>query len=150
MSYFKINDKCIETTKQHISLKQVSELIKANQLKFSSEPIYSAECIEDFLLGIANTRVIVTEDEEGNFEILSNKMFVFSLLEFVVNKNRGISKVPTINELNNSNFDKLENILQRKLQKVMFTFLIISLENTSQNVIEEIKKKISSYGAYYA
>lgn len=150
MSYFKINDKCIETTEQLISLKQLSELFEAKQIKFSSEPIYSAECIEDFLLGIANTRVIVTEDEEGNFEILSNKMFVFSLLEFAVNKNRGISKVPTINELNNSNFDKLEKILQRKIQRVMFTFLIISLENTSQNVIEEIKKKISSYGAYYA
>lgn len=150
MSYFKINDKCIETTEQHISLKQLSELFEAKQIKFSSEPLYSAECIEDFLLGIANTRVIVTEDEEGNFEILSNKMFVFSLLEFAVNKNRGISKVPTINELNNSNFDKLEKILQRKIQRVMFTFLIISLENTSQNVIEEIKKKISSYGAYYA
>ena len=138
MSYFKINDKCIETTKQHISLKQISELIKANQLKFNSEPMYSAECIEDFLLGIANTRVIVTEDEEGNFEILSNKIFVFSLLEFAINKNRGISTVPTINELNNSNFDKLEKIIQRKIQRVMFTFLIISLENTSQNVIEEI------------
>lgn len=150
MSYFKINDKCIETTEQHISLKQLSELFEAKQIKFSSEPLYSAECIEDFLLGIANTRVIVTEDEEGNFEILSNKMFVFSLLEFAVNKNRGISKVPITNELNNSNFDKLEKILQRKIQRVMFTFLIISLENTSQNVIEEIKKKISSYGAYYA
>lgn len=150
MAYFKINDKCIETTKQHISLKQLSELFEAKQIKFSSEPPYSAECIEDFLLGIANTRVIVTEDEEGNFEILSNKMFVFSLLEFAVNKNRGISTVPTINELNNSNFDKLEKIIQRKIQRVMFTFLIISLENTSQNVIEEIKKKISSYGAYYA
>ena len=150
MAYFKINDKCIETTKQHISLKQLSELFEAKQIKFSSEPPYSAECIEDFLLGIANTRVIVTEDEEVNFEILSNKMFVFSLLEFAVNKNRGISTVPTINELNNSNFDKLEKIIQRKIQRVMFTFLIISLENTSQNVIEEIKKKISSYGAYYA
>ena len=149
MAYFKINDKCIETTEQIISLKQLSELFEAKQIKFSSEPKYSAECIEDFLLGIANTRVIVTEDEEGNFEILSNKMFVFSLLEFAVNKNRGISEVPTINELNNSNFDKLEKI-QRKIQRVMFTFLIISLENTSQNVIEEIKKKISSYGAYYA
>lgn len=150
MAYFKINDKCIETTEQLISLKQLSELFEAKQIKFSSEPLYSAECIEDFLLGIANTRVIVTEDEEGNFEILSNKMFVFSLLEFAVNKNRGISKVPTINELNNSNFDKLEKILQRKIQRVMFTFLIISIENTSQNIIEEIKKKISSYGAYYA
>lgn len=150
MALFKINDKCIETTEQLISLKQLSELFEAKQIKFSSEPLYSAECIEDYLLGIANTRVIVTEDEEGNFEILSNKMFVFSLLEFAVNKNRGISKVPTINELNNSNFDKLEKILQRKIQRVMFTFLIISLENTSQNVIEEIKKKISSYGAYYA
>lgn len=150
MALFKINDKCIETTEQLISLKQLSELFEAKQIKFSSEPLYSAECIEDYLLGIANTRVIVTEDEEGNFEILSNKMFVFSLLEFAVNKNRGISEVPTINELNNSNFDKLEKILQRKIQRVMFTFLIISLENTSQNVIEEIKKKISSYGAYYA
>lgn len=120
MAYFKINDKCIETTEQLISLKQLSELFEAKQIKFSSEPLYSAECIEDFLLGIANTRVIVTEDEEGNFEILSNKMFVFSLLEFAVNKNRGISKVPTINELNNSTFDKLEKILQRKIQRVMF------------------------------
>ena len=150
MAYFKINDKCIETTEQLISLKQLSKLFEAKQIKFSSEPLYSAECIEDFLLGIANTRVIVTEDEEGNFEILSNKIFVFSFLEFAINKNRGISTVPTINELNDSNFDKLEKIIQRKIQRVMFTFLIISLENTSQNVIEEIKKKISSYGAYYA
>ena len=138
MAYFKINDKCIETTEQLISLKQLSKLFEAKQIKFSSEPLYSAECIEDFLLGIANTRVIVTEDEEGNFEILSNKIFVFSFLEFAINKNRGISTVPTINELNDSNFDKLEKIIQRKIQRVMFTFLIISLENTSQNVIEEI------------
>lgn len=118
---------------------------KFNEIKLPEKKVWSkmkrSQWIESLLLGIVAPPLYVSEDYDGNLNIIDGVNRLHTIFEFLDNKLQ-LRGLPILQDINGVSYDNLPIYLKSKFQNAKVAICIIK-PGTPARTIAEIVKRIN-------